>query len=218
MIRAWNRVAERVQAAQRIDHGLVAVREDDTARADGRADDARPDDAVADRSGRVVAAARDHLQAGRQPRRRRRGRGDLARHVGALVHRGQPVPRNLQHLEDLLRPPPPAQVQQERARCVGDIRGAVAGEHQPDVVLGQQDAPQTGVRHRLFVAEPQDLRGLKAGQRRVPSDLDQPLPPHLGRDVLALPLRALVVPEQRRTDDVVVLVEEDGAVHLACKA
>ena len=53
-----------------------------------------------------------------------------------------------------------------RARAVGLVEGVLAGQAQPEVVLGQQDvgglAPDVG----LVVADPDELRRGEAGQRR----------------------------------------------------
>src|SRR5207244_9837948 len=57
VVSARKRMAEGMQATQRVDHRLVAVGEDDSARADRRADGAGADDAIADRAGGVVTAA-----------------------------------------------------------------------------------------------------------------------------------------------------------------
>ena len=81
-------MAEGMQATQRVDHRLVAVGEDDSARADRRADGAGADDAIADRAGGVVTAARGHDQAGRQSGHARGGSRDRAGDVGPFVHSG----------------------------------------------------------------------------------------------------------------------------------
>src|SRR5918995_87600 len=64
-------------------------------------------------------------------------------------------------------------------------------------------------------AQPQELGCREARERPVPRQLDQALEPDARLDLRALGRRALVVPEDRRSEDVVSLVQADEPVHLA---
>ena len=56
---------------------------------------------------------------------------------------------------------------------------------------------------------------MKPGSARLPVSAISSLEPDRVLDLGALGLRSLVVPQDRRADDVVVVVERDEAVHLA---
>src|SRR5918995_2804931 len=64
-------------------------------------------------------------------------------------------------------------------------------------------------------AQPQELGCREARERPVPRQLDQALEPDARLDLRALGRRALVVPEDRRSEDVASLVQADEPVHLA---
>ena len=70
----------------------------------------------------------------------------------------------------------------------------------------------------LMVADPEDLRGRKTCQCRIRRDLDEALAADALRDLLAFLARTLITPDDGRTDDCIVLVEHDEAVHLAREA
>ena len=99
---------------------------------------------------------------------------------------------------DLLAPAAPGDVEEQRARSVGDVDRPRAGEPEAHVVLGQADARDAGVGVGLVVAKPDDLRGGEAGERSVARELDQAFEADARLDRLALGSRALVVPEDRR--------------------
>ena len=187
----------------------------DSASADRAAHQAVPDHAVADRRGRVVAAARGDHDSRRQPEVACDVRSNLARGGRRFVHPRQPLDRNFQRVDDLARPSALFQIEQQGARRVGGVSRLLAREPQAQIVLRQQDAVQPRIRLRLFVAQPQDLGRLEPGQRRIACDLDEPVRAYPLGDRLTLRRRPLVVPEERGPDDVIRLVEKDRAVHLA---
>ena len=65
---ARHRVAAALKAAERVEAGFVGMGEDDARGSHRGRDDARPDDAVAHRAGRLVAAAADDRRSRRQAR------------------------------------------------------------------------------------------------------------------------------------------------------
>ena len=207
-------MAERVKPSSRIDPGRVAARKDDSACADRRADDALAHDAVADRCRSVVAGPGGDLESGRQSGRSRGRITDSSGNIGTFEDGRQPASRNLERIEDLIRPCAPAKVQQQSAGSVRHVGGVFAGEPEADVVLGQEDAAHFGVGLGLVLAKPQDLRRLKTRDRGIACDGDQSLGADLLGDGLALGRRPLIAPQDCRPDDPITLVEEHGAVHL----
>ena len=61
----------------------------------------------------------------------------------------------------------------------------------------------------FLVAKPQDFGRLEPGQRRVAGYRHQLVSPDRFSYLPALPVRALVIPEQRRPDDPIASIEED---------
>ena len=116
---------------------------------------------------------------------------------------------------DLGRPVARGEVEQDRAGAVGLVDGVLAGQAQPQVVLGQQDVGGPRPHVGLVVADPDELRGGEAGQGVVAGDRDQPLRPDRGADRVALGRGPLVVPEDRRPEHAVGVVEQHQPVHLA---
>ena len=122
------------------------------------------------RSCRSTSTARPRARRRRRPPRRRcrrRPRPPAARpgspssaasvgaqragHLRSLVHRRHPLARDLQRVEDLGRPVARADVEQQRPRRVRRVGRALAGEHQPHVVLRQQHARHARVGVGLVV-------------------------------------------------------------------
>ena len=64
--------------------------------------------------------------------------GDGAGHVGRLEGARQQRQIDVEGAGDLVGPAPVRDVEQERARGVADVGGALAGQAEADVVLGQQ--------------------------------------------------------------------------------
>ena len=91
----------------------------------------------------------------------------------------------------------------------------LAGEPQADVVLGQENASDAGVDVGLVLAQPEELRRGEARQRAVPRQPDELAEPDALLDLGALLPGPLVVPEDRRAEHAVGVVEGDEAVHLA---
>ena len=194
---ARNRVAEDVQPRLGLGPVFGQRGEDDAGRAENDGERARPVDADAERSRSLVARCADRR---------------------ALVRRRQPLGRQLERLEHLVAPAAVRDVEEERARRVRDVDRALARQPQPDVVLRQQDVRDPRIRLGLVVPQPEELRRREAGQRAVPGQLDQPLEADALLDLGALGRGALVVPEDRRAQHLLVLVERDEAVHLAGEA
>jgi hypothetical protein len=208
-------VAESVQAPGRVGRELVRVGKEDAARAHGGVDEPPTHDARTDRRSGVVAPARGHGDVREKAELFGHALAEGARVLGALVDSWHPVVWDLQSVQDLAGPIARPHVQQQGARGVRGVGSVLAGEPQPYVVLGKQDAGDLFVVFGLFVSKPDDLWCLEAGERGVARDRDQSFFADGPCDPVALRLRALIVPQQRGPYHPVGAVEEDGAVHLA---
>ena len=200
-------MAEDVHARLRI--GLVGGQrgEDDARGAEHDRHGPGPLDADAERAGGAVARARGDRDAGGGARRETSGDSSTrGSHAAVELQR-------LEHGSSLQRAL--GDVEQQRARRVGDVDRALAAEPQPHVVLGQQHVRDARVEVRLVRAQPQQLGRGEARQRAVAGQRDQPLEPDALLDLLALGGRALVVPEDRGAEHAPGGVERDEAVHLA---
>ena len=120
-----------------------------------------------------------------------------------------------ERVHDLRRPVARGEVEQDRARPVGLVQGVLAGQAQPQVVLGQEDVRGARPHLGLVVADPDELRRREPGQRVVAGDLDEPFRADRGTDRVAFGSGPLVVPEDRRPEHPVGLVEQHQPVHLA---
>jgi hypothetical protein len=134
-----------------------------------------------------------------------------------LRHRRQPFRRDLERRHDLVRPAALLDVEEQGPGRVRGVDAVLAGQAEEHVVLRQQDAARRGEDLRLVPAEPEELRCGEARQRPVAGQLDEPLEADAPLDLGALLARALVVPEDRRSQYPVVLVEADEPMHLARK-
>ena len=161
----------------------------------------RRDDADADRIGRLVAAAGDDRGAGTQPG----GGGGLGRdhagHLGSFAGRRQPGRIDPERGDDLARPVAGRQVEQQRPGAVRLVEHVVAGQPEPQVVLGKQDMGDPPPDVRFVVPHPDELRRGEPGECVVAGDRDEPLRPDRRTDRIALGRGALVVPQDRRAED-----------------
>src|SRR5918995_2556009 len=121
----------------------------------------------------------------------------------------------LERVQDLVGPAPLGDVEEERSGGVGGVDRPLAGEPETNVVLGQHDAVDACIDAGLVPPEPQQLRSGEARERAVAGQRDQPLELEPLLYLGALRRRALVVPEDRRTEDVASFAQAYEAVHLA---
>ena len=164
---AGHGVAEGVHARLAIGRERVGGGEDDAGRAEHDRHGRRrpPVDADAERARRLVARPRGDRHAAS------RDTADIRR----LQRPRQPGRVDLQRLRHLLAPAPPRDVEQQRARGVGDIGRVLAAQPQAHVVLGQHHAGDPGVDVRLVARDPAQLGGGEARQRAVAGQGDQAL-------------------------------------------
>ena len=107
----------------------------------------------------------------------------------------QPVDRDLQRIEDLVRPASPAEIQKERPGRVGGIGRRLTRQQQPDVIFRRQHPPGVAELDRFDVPQPEDGGRLMAGQRWAAADLDQAPSTDLFADVVRLRGRTPVAAE-----------------------
>ena len=86
-----------------------------------------------------------------------------------------------------------------------------------NIILRQKDMSATSKMFGLVFFHPNNLRGSKAGQRGIGSDLDQTVVSYQLFDLCAFGGRASVAPDDRAANDFVFLIEHDQTVHLTRK-
>ena len=90
---------------------------------------------------------------------------------GRLVDLRQPRRVDVERLDHLVAPAARGDVEEQRARGVGDVDGVLVGELEADVVLGQQDVGDAPVDLGLVLGQPQQLGRGEAGERAVAGQL-----------------------------------------------
>ena len=142
-----------------------------------------------------------------------------ARDLGRLQRARHPRLRHLQRLQHGRREAALGDVEQQRAGGVGDVDRALAAEPQAHVVLGQQHVADARVDARARAVRSHSSFGaVKPVSARLPVSEISRSRPTRSLDLGALGRRALVVPEDGRPQDALVLVERHQAVHLAREA
>ncbi len=215
---AGHSVAEGVDPPQRVQGYALGVGEDHPRGADGRGDQARPDDAVADPTGCLVTGAADDGRSRRQTGRLRAGRRDVGGDLGRLEDRRQKIRVDVEEAKHLRRPAAVGHVEEKCARGVGDLGGEGSAQTEADVVLGQEEYASPTVDLRLVLTDPEEFGSAETGESRVTGEVDQPALADALRDPVTLGLGALVAPENGRPEHPVVGVEQHHPVHLSGEA
>ena len=134
-----NGVAEDVEARLRLRRVRGQRREDDSRGAENHRERPRPGDADPQRAGRLVPALR------RQPVSRSVAlAGDFRR----LQGRRQPLGRELERLEYFGAPAPLGDVEEQRARGIGDVGRALTRKAEAHIVLRKEDVADPARRPR----------------------------------------------------------------------
>ena len=207
-----------MHAALGVDGQRVGVCKDHARRANGGKCTSVDHDASADCGCGIVTRAADHDRALGQTGLGCRLCGHTAGDFRALVNLGEQGFINLKLFQHLVRPAAVGYVQQTHTRRIGHLGGVLAGQHQTNIVLGQQDMTALCVNFRLVIPHPQNLAGGKAGQRRVGGQLDQAFLADPLVDFFALFGRASITPQDSRTQDLIVLIQHHKRVHLTGNA
>ena len=109
-------------------------------------------------------------------------------------------------------------VQHQRARSLCDIHRVFAREPKPHVVFRQKHTPETLPDFRFVVAHPKQFGQCEIGQRRIASQLNYFSFANFRIEPVALRLCALVAPNQGRTQDLIVRIQQNRTVHLPGQA
>ena len=125
-----------------------------------------------------------------------------AAQAGGLQHRIGPVAQG--------------DIEPQCPRRIGLVGDIVAGEQQPQIILGQQNLRRAPENVAFVLRHPQQLGRGEAGHCQVAGDLarlgDTPL------QFAALLARAHVIPQDGWPQHLIVCIEQHRAVHLAGKA
>ena len=216
-----NGVAECVRAAHWVGHRLIGVHEHHAAGADRDVGDAAFDDARADRARRAIPRAAYDWRARHQraAQGRRRGSADLRTGNNAFVTRRQKPRIQSQFREHFRRPFSVAHIQQQCARRVRDFRGKFAGQLKTDEIFRQQRLDGLFEAARFIFAHPQNLRRGEPRQRGIADQLQQTCgTAHAIVDLRAFRRGALIIPQNGRPQDGVLLIQQNEAVHLPREA
>src|SRR5206468_1033972 len=85
-----------------------------------------------------------------------------------------------------------------------------------DVVLRKQEASEALPNAWLVIPHPKQLRQREVCERGITSQLDDPLASHSMVQPVAFLLRSLVAPDNRRSEHLIVFIEQHCALHLVC--
>ena len=130
------------------------------------------------------------------------------------MHAGKPVRIKIQGRHQLRRPAALDHVKKRRSRSIRDVRGEFSSETKSDVVLWQKHLADFRVNFRFVGAHPHELRRRKARQRRVTGNLDQAIIPDTPRNPVGFGLAALITPDNRGPENLVVLAQQHQPMHL----
>ena len=197
-------MAEGVQPSQGIGDRGVGGSEDHPRSADGRAHVARTDNTHAGCARSLIARARHHRRAGLQARAGGSGLRHLADDLLRFIESRQAVGAEPDRLQHGIGPATMRDIEQQRARGVRHVDGAHPGETEADVILGQQKAVKSPPDPGFVGPHPQQLGEREVGERGIGSQLHQALRPDGVVEIAALSRRALIAPDERRPQDLIV--------------
>jgi len=147
-----------VQPAAWIERRTVRGRENHAGSSDRHADRSWPHDTHADGSGCLIARSRNHWRSRRNPGRFRASGGNLSANGRRLVERRKHLPIDPGEAKHFRRPFACCNVEQQRARSVGDVDRAFSRQPVSDVILRQQKMARARPEGRFVLANPQQFR------------------------------------------------------------
>ncbi len=168
--------------------------------------------------GSLITTAAGHKSAASQARQRRSLFRDGACDIGGFVHARKNGTIQTQTIHHFQRPAAANNVEHRGARSVRNLRRKFAREAKTNVILRQQNMPNTFEIPRLVIAHPQQLRQRKSSKHRIRRMLQHRRCAKALIDPIHLGLTALIAPDERRTDCVVVAIENHQPVHLPGKS
>ena len=213
---AWQRMAKSMGGAGGI--GLVAGGDHKQHAAGAQRQKALPrlHRAHAHGAGRVVPRATGHHDA--------RGQAQLGRHLGQQVTTGLAALHQARHLvarhagqgQQRVGPLALAHIQPQRAAGVRHVGHMLAGQHQAHIVFGQQHLGHLPKNGGLMFGHPAQLGRGEPGHGQAAAEVGQL--GHFGHHLGAFGGAARVVPQNGRSQNLVVRVQQHRAVHLARQA
>ena len=211
-------MAEGVQPSQRVGDRGVGGGENNPRCADGRAYVAGTDNAHAGRARSLITCARNHRSTGLQARAGGGGLRDLAYDLLRFIESRQAVRAEPDRIQHGIGPAAMRHIEQQRARGVSHVDGAHPGETKADVIFGQQKAVKSPPDTGFVGSHPQQFGQREVGKRGIGSQLNQPPRADGVVEIAALRRGALIAPDERGPQDLIVPIQQHGAVHLAAKA
>ena len=120
--------------------------------------------------------------------------------------------------EHFLAPALVAYIQKQHAGGIGIIAAMYPGEDIVDIILGEHDLGDLRKVFRLILLHPEDFGGGKTGKCNVCSQCGKLVLADLVVEVIHLLGGSAVIPEDGRTDDLVIFVQHHQAMHLTAAA
>ena len=215
---AGDGVTESVQAAFGIERRTIRGGKNHAGSSDGGADHSGARDAHADGSSSLIACAGNHRSSRAKTSCICASLRKLSANILRFEKFWEQLHVNASFGEDFARPRAVGDVEHQCSGSVGDVNGGFAGEAQADVVLRQHDFADALPVFRFVLADPEKFGEREICQRRIAGQLDDAVEADGALEFFGLRFGALVTPNQSGTNDFVIFVEQDGAMHLAGKA
>ena len=173
--------------------------------------------ARADSADRLVAAADYNLRRGAHSAFGGKCGRNGADYVGGFENRGKLCFADADEVEHRRAPPAVFHVEIKRTAVIGYVAPENSADFVGDVILRQHYFRYLCEVVRFVLFQPHQLGRRKARERHVARPFEQFFSADFFVEISALLSRAVVVPEYRGTDDVVICVEHDKSVHLSAE-
>ena len=211
------RMVEGMQAVVGIHSEMVGGDKEGSAGTEGNIALALADRSGTDRGGRVVARAGGYDNLLRDAELSRNFRLDAAGRLIAFKQLWQHADADTADPGHLRGPAFVFHIQKQHAGRIRIVRRMNSGEHICQIILRQHDLADSAEILRLVLLHPENLRRGKAGKSNIGRILRQNLPSDLFIQIIRLGRRSSVIPEDRRTDHLVVLIQDYQSVHLTAE-
>ena len=131
---------------------------------------------------------------------------------------GQHAFRHVEGCKHLAGPAAAGNVQQQRAGGVGYIHRALAGEPKAHVILGKQEGAKLPPQCRLVVPHPEQFGEREVGEGGIRGEGNEAVCAELFGKPCGFWGSSLIAPDERRTENAIVLIQQNGTVHLTAQA
>src|SRR5205823_844112 len=139
---------------------------------------------------------------------------DSSAYFWCLIHSWQTSRRKPSCRHHFFGPAAVSHVQHQCSRRVCDIYCMLACQAEPNVVFRQKHPPKSLPDLWFVVSHPQQLRESEICERWIAGEFDDSRLAQLRIEPIALFLSALVAPDQRRPKGLIILIEQNRAMHL----